>query len=130
MDQVQELGTLYGGSGKFKHLFLDVKINSEEASHTNFSSLKPICPTRWLTRSPAVESVLNNYRTVSDALEIAANKFRTNTTTRANGIRKCMSLGKSVLGLTDLLPILQCLKGINKSIARQKYNNLRNAQIG
>ena len=116
VDQVQELGTLYGGSGKFKHLFLDVKINSEEASHTNFSSLKPICPTRWLTRSPAVESVVNNYQAVLNALEIAANKFGTNTATRANGIRKCMSLGKCVLGLTASLPILQCLEGLNKAL--------------
>ena len=82
IEQVQELGNIYGASGKFKHLYLNID--------DNVSSLKPICPTRWLTRSPAIHAVKENYRSVLLALEEAATNFGITTAARANGIRKCM----------------------------------------
>lgn len=51
LDHVQELGNLYNSSGKFKHLYLD--LHADDADSPSPTRLKPICPTRWLTRCPA-----------------------------------------------------------------------------
>ena len=75
-------------------------------------SLKPICPTRWLTRLFAVKSVLQNYSYVLDVLKQAAANFRTNTAARANGIYIC----KCVLGLHAASPILEILESLNRSL--------------
>ena len=57
LEQVQELGNLYTRSGKFKTLYFAAGKEDQNKP----TSLKPICPTRWLTRVPAVEALLLNY---------------------------------------------------------------------
>jgi hypothetical protein len=76
LDHVQELGNLYKSSGKFKNLYLS--LHSDDADSPSPSRLKPICPTRWLTRSSAVVSVLSNYKAILEALEDAAAEFGSN----------------------------------------------------
>ena len=64
---MQNLGTFYKESGKFKDLYLRGDGSSSEA---NVTGLKPICPTRWLSRASAVKSVLKNYAEVLSAIEM------------------------------------------------------------
>ena len=78
--------------------------------------LKPICPTRWLTRLFAVKFVLQNYSYVFDALKQAAVNFGTNTAARANGIYICLANSKCVLGLHAASPILEILESLNRSL--------------
>ena len=114
LDHVQELGTLYSQSGKLKHLYLNM--HTDDTDIPCPTRLKPICPTRWLTRAPAVKSVLDNYDAVLDALQQASDDFGTNTASRARGIRSCLSSGKCVLGLFASLPVLQSMECFNKAL--------------
>ena len=75
LDRVHELGCIYKNSGKFKNLYLE--LHSNDAESPSPSRLKPICPTRWLTRLSAVVSVLSNYEAILEALEKAAAEFGT-----------------------------------------------------
>lgn len=112
LDYVHELGKMYNMSGKFKQLYLTQQ--DDEASTPG--SLKPICPTRWLTRLPAVSSVLKNYAYVLDALQTASAEFGSSTASKANGLHSCLSTSKCVLGLYSSSRILQLMETLNKSL--------------
>lgn len=114
LDLVQELGNLYKSSGKFKNLYLNV--HSDDADSPSPSRLKPICPTRWLTRSSAVMSVLSNYQDILVALEEAAAEFGSSTASRANGLHSRFSSGVTLIGLLAIQPILQCLEAFNRGL--------------
>ena len=112
LDSVQQLGVLYKESGKFKQLYLDLDV--DDVSHVtqisnSTKTIKPIFPTRWLTRAAAVVSVLNNYKNVLNALSIASEEFGTNTATRANGLKTSLSPSDTLLGLCICIPILNIL---------------------
>ncbi|XP_033639835.1 uncharacterized protein LOC117300216 [Asterias rubens] len=111
---VQELGNLYNSSGKFKHLYLN--LHSADTDNPSPTRLKPICPTRWLTHSAAVKSVLQNFEAVLDALHEAAEDFGANTSSRASGLHSCLSSGKCILGLFTALPVIQCLEHFNRAL--------------
>ena len=70
LDHIHELNKQYTQSGKFKNLYLAQ--HGDDVETPQPGSLKPICPTRWLTRLFAVKSVLQNYSYVLDALKQAA----------------------------------------------------------
>lgn len=114
LDNIQELGNLYKSSGKFKHLYLN--IHTDDADSPSPTRLKPICPTRWLTRYPAVKSVLDNYSNVLDALHDAARELGSTTASRATGLYKCLSSGECVLGLYVSLPLIHCLENFNRAL--------------
>jgi hypothetical protein len=114
LDATHELGKLYSGSGKFKELYLNQ--NVEDRDTPNPTSLKPICPTRWLTRTTAVNAALNNYSDVITALDKAASTFGNNVSARANVLSGCLSTGKTLLGLYAALPLISTLESFNKSL--------------
>ena len=62
---VQDLGTFYKRSGKFNKLFSSICGDSVPAAST---TIKPLCPTRWLYRYAAVSSVLSNYEAILKSL--------------------------------------------------------------
>ncbi|KAJ8049944.1 Zinc finger MYM-type protein 1 [Holothuria leucospilota] len=64
---VHDLGVLYSRSGKYKAIFKDIAEQLHPGTST--ASIRPLCPTRWLCRQSAVESVVNNYGTVLESLE-------------------------------------------------------------
>ena len=107
LDDVQQLGMLYKESGKFKHLYLDLL--SSDAVVDSPSSLKPICPTRWLTRTSAVKTVLKNYESIIEALSGAAESFGSNVSSRANGLKTSFSLPLTLLDLLINMPVLDIL---------------------
>ena len=109
-EQVQELGTLYNQSGKFKALYSSQTLGDD----TSVTSLKPICPTRWLTRSPAIKAVKENYGAVLTALASASENFGSTTATRANGLHRYFMSGTCALGLIVSIPILENLENLNK----------------
>lgn len=117
LDHLHELGKLYKSSGKFKHLYLN--LHAEDSEIRSPKQLKPICPTQWLTRSAAIKSLLDNYTDVLEALKEASTEFGTNVSSRANGISKCLSSSKCVLGLISALPVIQCLEKFNRACRGQ-----------
>ncbi|XP_068204694.1 zinc finger MYM-type protein 1-like [Palaemon carinicauda] len=118
LDNLQELGTLYRSSGKFKHMYLN--IHTDDLNTPSPTSLKPICPTRWLTRYAAVKAVLDNYPDVLAALQEAAKELGSTTASRAAGLYKCLFSGECLLGLYGSLPLIQCLENFNKSLQGSK----------
>ncbi|XP_068225569.1 zinc finger MYM-type protein 1-like [Palaemon carinicauda] len=118
LDNLQELGTLYRSSGKFKHMYLN--IHTDDLNTPSPTSLKPICPTRWLIRYAAVKAVLDNYPDVLAALQEAAKELGSTTASRAAGLYKCLSSGECLLGLYGSLPLIQCLENFNKSLQGSK----------
>ncbi|XP_041361969.1 zinc finger MYM-type protein 1-like [Gigantopelta aegis] len=76
LNVVQELGGFYNSSGKFKNLYLDLQVMDDSPSP---SRLKPLCPTRWLSRGIAVRAVLSNYAHVLEALNEASSTFGSST---------------------------------------------------
>ena len=120
LDHLQELGKFYKGSGKFKNLYLN--LHDEDTECPSPSQLKPICPTRWLTRSASIMAFLDNYEDVMEALTVASRDFGTKAASRAAGLRKCLESNKCILGLTAVLPIIQCLEKFNRALQGSGVN--------
>ena len=113
LNVVQELGGYYNQSGKFKNLYLD-QHNADDSPSP--SRLKPLCPTRWLSRGAAVRAVLDNYADVVGALDEASSTFGNSTAGRANLIHSLLTSAKCVLGLVASLPLIECLEKFNASL--------------
>ena len=113
LNVVQELGGYYNQSGKFKNLYLD-QHNADD--YPSPSRLKPLCPTRWLSRGAAVRAVLDNYADVVSALDEASSTFGNSTAGRANLVHSLLASVKCVLGLVASLPLIECLDKFNTSL--------------
>ena len=59
LNTVHDLGSLYNQSGKFKQLFQNNENNI----------IKPLCPTRFLTREHAVSCIINTYTDIINNLD-------------------------------------------------------------
>ena len=110
LNVVQELGVFYNASGKFKKVYLDQHVTDDNPAP---SSLKPLCPTRWLSRGVAIRAVLSNFADVLGALDEASSTFGSSTAARANVIHCLMASAKCVLGLMASLPVIECLENFN-----------------
>jgi len=63
------------------------------------SSLKPICPTRWLCRVQSVSAVLDQYAAVLSSLEEISMEASGEMATKAAALLDRFSDGKAVIGL-------------------------------
>jgi len=111
---VHELGRLFGLSGKFKIIFSNIATSS----HGSFTTLKPMCPTRWTVRVAAVHAVLNQYAAVLLSLEEMASTG-SESATKANGLLDRFQKGNTVLGLHLALEVLEEMECLNKSLQRR-----------
>jgi hypothetical protein len=73
---------LYGRSLKYKKIFADVA----ESESSYFRTLKPLCPTRWLSRTPAIRCIISQYRAVLNSLRSFSKSGNTDTAAKANGL--------------------------------------------
>lgn len=80
---VHELGLLCNVSGKFKALFSSIAAGANESPVKN---LKPLCPTRWLVRIPAVQAALLQYDNILDALQEAPDICSSEVSITASGL--------------------------------------------
>ncbi|XP_072016938.1 zinc finger MYM-type protein 1-like [Amphiura filiformis] len=111
---VQDLGTLYRRSGNYKTIFKDIA--SELQPGTSTASIRPLCPTRWLCRQSAVESVVNNYKVVLDSLETMAQSSTSDTATKANGLLDRFQKGEVLLALRMVNKPLALLETLNAGL--------------
>ena len=116
---VHDLGGFFNQSGKFKIIFQNIA-----SSEDGFTTLKPLCPTRWTVRTPAIRSVLNQYESVLTALEemaLCSSKV-SDPSTKARGFHAGFLRGNTLLGLVmaeDLMEDLECL---NTSLQHSKQS--------
>ena len=109
MQWLQELGNFYGASIKYRQSFADVAISQ----CLPVNAIKPLCPTRWLTRTPAIQSVLDRYSVVLESLQEAKS---TDPQSRAAGLLDRFEKGATVLGLMMALRVFSPLEQLNKSL--------------
>lgn len=112
---VHELGHLFGLSGKFKIIFCNIATSE----HGSFTTMKPLCPTRWSVRVVAIHSVLKQYVAVLLSLEEMASTGGSETAMKANGLLDRFQKGNTVLGLHLALEVLEEIECLNKSLQKQ-----------
>lgn len=116
MQLVQDLSSLNSRSGKFKNVFHDTDVQLSNATRTH--SLKPLCPTRWLTRVSSVTSVIDHYETVLTSLEMMAAQ-KTDTGCKSRGLLEQFNKGSTVLGLQLIIKVFTPLEQLNRSLQAQ-----------
>ena len=113
IDCVNELGVLCNSSGKFKTLFSNIAA-SENGGIVH--SLKPLCPTRWLVRIPAIQATMQQYATILSTLLEAQESCSTETAAKASGLHRRFGDGSLLFCLTMASEVLGPLECLNKSL--------------
>lgn len=104
---IQELGVLYSRSTKFKNICASAQDSSTPRV------IRPMCPTRWLCRVPAIRSVLAQYSVVLHSLEEMSTASGP-TGTKARGLKEQLSKGSVALYLIIAEKVLSPLEELNK----------------
>ena len=112
MQAVQEAGAVFSLSINLRKSFADISKASEIAS---MRKIKPLCPTRWLVRVPAIKNILDQYENILQSLEEMGASSGT-VSARANGLASQFRKGTTVLGLHIALKILHPLELLNCSL--------------
>lgn len=61
IDTVQQLNNLVKASAKRVNLFNRIQLDMAADSDREFTSLKPLCPTRWTVRFASLKAVDDNF---------------------------------------------------------------------
>ncbi len=88
----------------------------------SYVTIKPLCPTRWLCRAPALSSVITQYKAVLDSLESMSDNGNSDTAVKARGLKARFQQGVIVLGLKVALLIFSILEQLNKSLQARNAN--------
>ena len=112
MQVVQEIGSLFSASIHCRTTFVRMSLSSESAS---MKKIKPLCPTRWLVRVPAIKDILGQYPTVLQTMdELSA--ASTAISARAQGLATQLRHGSTLIGLNMALLVLEPLESLNRSL--------------
>jgi len=109
---VHELGLLYGRSSKYRAVFREVATSGEGS----FTTLKLLCPTRWLCRSPALQSVIDQYEAVLESLSDMSQSSNGEIATKASGLLDRFQEGQTLLLLNMALAVFSILEQLNRSL--------------
>lgn len=101
---VRELGVLAARSGKFKQLFCERK--SEK-------NIKPLCPTRFLCRKPAISAALDEHDAIIAALDEIMKEAPAEQSAKISGILHSMESGNTRLLLKIALRVFSVLEDLN-----------------
>lgn len=104
MGLMHELGGFFNQFGKCRGIFQEIA----KSEHC-FISLKPLCATRWTVRTPAICSVLSQYKSVLTALEETASCSSSDTSTKANVTFLKENTALACIMAEDLMGDLECL---------------------
>lgn len=115
LSRSQDVVELFTQSGRFKSIYFSTNDDVNTAAP---GSLRPICPTRWLTRSPSINSVLDNFEHIMVSLLECSKKLGYGNTLskRANNAYANLAHWKCILGLLAAKPIIEKLELLNKSL--------------
>ncbi|XP_063754288.1 zinc finger MYM-type protein 1-like isoform X1 [Eleginops maclovinus] len=114
---VHELGVLFHQSMKFRAIFATIAKSDHTAPYT---SLKPLCPTRWTVRTPAIRSVLNQYHSVLAATEEMAQSSMMDVAAKASGLHEKFLRGNTLLGLLLAEDVMSMLEELNISLQQRR----------
>ena len=115
MSSLQELGNLFSQSLKCQTAFS--KICDSVIGVGKAMQIRPMCPTRWLVRVPAIQAVLIQYEQVLDCLEeMAQFSAGASIATRASGLLAQFFKGITLLALKMALKVFAILEQLNRSL--------------
>nr|XP_054761170.1 zinc finger MYM-type protein 1-like [Lytechinus pictus] len=117
---VHELGVLFKRSGKYKALFKEIAF--DESTHVSQASIRPLCPTRWLCRLPAIVSVMDNYDVVIVSLREMSKSGSGETSVKANGLLDRFDKGQTLLGLQMAIKPIAILEQLNSAMQARSAN--------
>lgn len=115
---VQEVGKLFKRSTKFHRIFDTIVTDSGAAVHS--ANIKPLCPTRWLCRHPAVMSAVNKYDVILESLFEMSQSGPGDTATKARGLYEKFLHGCTILGLHMAMCITGPLHELNHQLQGRK----------
>lgn len=102
LDWVNELGVLFGQSGRLKDIFKGIA--RSEAVEGPCQTIRPLCPTRWTVCTSAIRAALNQYECIIKGLaEMAVSE--SDAASKAQGLYETLQQGNVVLGLVCALEI-------------------------
>lgn len=101
---VRELGALSARSGKFKQIFYEKKLSK---------NIKPLCPTRFLCRRPAISAALDEQEAVIASLEELMKEAPAEQSAKIGGILRSMESGNTRLLLEIALRVFAVLEDLN-----------------
>ena len=120
---VNEFGVLCNASGKFKLLFANIAScdhDSDCASTAPVRNIKPLCPTRWLVRLPAVNATLNQYELILKTLEDAQSSCSSEVSARAASLLRRFQDPATVMSLTVARNVIEPLESLNRSVQSER----------
>lgn len=107
-----ELGVLYSRSTNYKTTFNAIA----SVADGSYTTLKPLCPTRWLCRADAIRTILNQYEAVLDSLLHLSTSSVGDTGTKASGLYHHFNEEKMCLLLQIALNVFEILEQLNRSL--------------
>lgn len=114
LEWIHDLGTFFGQSGKLKDQFTAIAASEGEGP---VQSIRPLCPTRWTVRSPAIHAVFRQYDTVLQSLD-QMSASNSESASWAEGLHVRLQQGNVVLGLMLALDVISELEVLNASLQR------------
>jgi len=117
---VNDFGVLCNTSGNFKALFSKIASSAyegdEELTTAPVRSIKPLCPTRWLVRVPAINATLQQYQLILRTLDEAKANCRPEVSAKASGLLDRFQAGSTLLCLNMAQVVLAPLECLNRSL--------------
>jgi hypothetical protein len=115
MQSLQELGSLFSQSLRCRTSF--AKIAESDQNIAKVHQIRPLCPTRWLVRVSAIQSLITQYDPVLDCLEeMSQPAAGSNVTARASGLRSQLCKGSTLLALKMAQKVFGLLEMLNRSL--------------
>ena len=117
---VNDFGVLCNTSGNFKALFSKIASSAyegdKELTTAPVRSIKPLCPTRWLVRVPAINATLQQYQLILRTLDEAKANCRPEVSAKVSGLLDRFQAGSTLLCLNMAQVVLAPLEYLNRSL--------------
>lgn len=110
---VNDFGVLCYASGNFKSLFRNIASSDNEGPVYN---IKPLCPTRWLVRIPAIRATLQQYGLIRDTHKETRFVCSCKVSARALGLYNRFQDGATIMCLTLAQRVIEPLECLNKAL--------------
>jgi len=79
-------------------------------------NIKPLCPTRWLVRVPAINATLEQYSSILETLEEAKGTCSPEVSARASGLLATFRNPVTLIGLKMAQDVFTPLESVNRSL--------------
>lgn len=122
---VNDFGVLCNSSGNFKSVFRRIASTYSDSDEPSeqigpVRNIKPLCPTRWLVRMPAINATLQQYKLILQTLEEAQQTCSSEVSVRAVGLQRRFQNPSTVMCLTMAQHVVDPLESLNRSLQSAK----------